>query len=66
MGSERIAGVLILALPLPGLNTFDSVSSFVIVPSYYHDRAIMMSERINVHNIPKHDLQISAMITICP
>lgn len=58
MGSEQIAGVLILELPLPGLNTFDSVSSFVVVASYYHDndRAIVMSERINVHDIPKHAL----------
>lgn len=38
MGSEQIAGVPILELPLPGLNTFDSVSSFVMVPTYYHDR----------------------------
>lgn len=52
MGSEQIAGALILELPLPGLNTFDSVSLFVMVPTYYHERALVVSERINVHDIP--------------
>lgn len=54
MSSEQIAEVQVLELP--GLNTFDSVSSLVIVGAHYQDGAIVRSQRINVHDIPKHNL----------
>lgn len=41
MGSKQIAGVQVPALPIVGLTTFNSASSFIIEPTYYCDWAVI-------------------------
>lgn len=65
MGSKQITGVQVPALPIVGLTTFNSASSFIIAPTHYCDWAVMGSERTNVCGYPKHDINVS-WITTCP